>query len=107
METTIPKIKSKSDEMSLRKVVAEIMTNEHAYCVDGEPQYDVWQTAMVLTQDSILEYVQTHWLLDKDEINDLSFRCKEVSKYLDLISEASVQNRYAKPLDFGEEPIKL
>lgn len=94
METTIPKIISQSNKNTLREVVAEIITNEHAYSVDGIPQFDGLHTAMIHAQDSILKYVLTNWSLNKEEIDDISFRCKQISKYLDLISDASLQNRY-------------
>lgn len=107
MKTTIPIVKRNPDTKPLREVVAEIMTDKHAYCVDGIPQYDPLHTAMVHTQDRILKYLDAYWSLDKEEIDDLSFRCKEVSKYLDLISKASLQNRYTKLPDSLEEQIDL
>ncbi len=102
METTIPTVNNAHNK-TLSEVVAEIITDTHLYYVDDIPQLDVSHVAMLHTQERILDYIQHNWSLDKDEMYELSCRCKQVSKYLDLISDVSRPNRYVKLPDASEE----
>lgn len=70
---------------------------------DGIMQSCEHHTTMLHVQRKIKSYMDGNYSIDKDKLLSMILRCEEVLYHLNLIRDASHQNRYVKLSDATRE----